>query len=199
MCASNKDVKRCQSEAYKVEELNKIIAKLIAALKKDIPGFKKILISNFKSIDELSLKNEIDELTNNINSLSQKYRYNVNSEDSFLRLTANEYLSKAINESIKKNARVMRLVEIENLEDKASNLIKVLNDSVTEPDQIENSNFKELFSNCVIVNQELIYFVIGKPLDGNIPKSPTLLYQSIHEYIIRKTKFKTRYGIIINK
>lgn len=199
MCASNKDVKTCQSEAYKVEELNKIIAKLITTLKKDIPGFKKLLISFFKSNDELSIKNEIDELTHNINSLSQKYRYNVNSEDTFLRMTAAEYLSKAIDESIKKNALVMRLVEIENPEDKASVIIKLLNDSVTEPDLIENSNFKELFSNCVIINQKLIYFVIGKPLDDNIPKSPTLLYNSEHEYVVRKTTFKTKYGIIINK
>lgn len=199
MCASNKDVKTCQSEAYKVEELNKIIAKLITTLKKDIPGFKKLLISFFKSNDELSIKNEIDELTNNINSLSQKYRYNVNSEDTFLRMTAAEYLSKAIDESIKKNALVMRLVEIENPEDKASAIIKLLNDSVTDPNLIENSNFKELFSNCVIVHQKLIYFVIGKPLDDNIPKSPTLLYNSEHEYVVRKTTFKTKYGIIINK
>lgn len=199
MCASNKDIKKCQSEAYKVDELNKIMAKLISELKKDIPSFKKALISFFKSEDELSLKNEIDELTHSINSLSQKCRYNVNSEDTFLRMTANEYLSKAINESIKKNALVMRLVEIENPEDKANAIIKALNDSVTEPDLIENSNFKELFSNCVIVNQELIYFVIGKHLDDNIPKSPTLLYESVHEYIVRKTTFKTKYGIIINK
>ena len=83
-----------QSEAYKVEELNKIIAKLITTLKKDILGFKKLLISFFKSNDELSIKNEIDELTYNINSLSQKYRYNVNSEDAFLRMTAAEYRSR---------------------------------------------------------------------------------------------------------
>lgn len=33
----------------------------------------------------------------------------------------------------------------------------------------------------------------------DIPKSPTLLYESVHEYIVRKTTFKTKYGIIINK
>lgn len=114
-------------------------------------------------------------------------------------MTAAECLSKASDESIKKNALVMRLVEIENSEDKASAIVKLLNDSVTDSDLIEDSNFKELFSNCVIVNQKLIYFVIGKPLNDNIPKSPTLLYNSEHEYIVRKTTFKTKYGIIINK
>ena len=41
-------------------------------------------------------------------------------------MTAAEYLSKAIDESIKKNALVMRLVEIENPEDKARLLLNFL-------------------------------------------------------------------------
>ena len=54
-CGTNRNRCTCrESESVFVEELKLIIAKLIATLKKNIPGFKKLLISFFKSNDELS-------------------------------------------------------------------------------------------------------------------------------------------------
>lgn len=96
MCASNKDKKLCESEAYKVQELNKILAKLISTLKDDKDNFKKFLYSSFRLADEDSIKNKINELTNEINSLSLKYRANQNSGNKFLMMASNNYLEKAI-------------------------------------------------------------------------------------------------------
>ena len=60
--------------------------------------------------------------------------------------------------------------------------------------------FKMFFKRCVIVNKEFIYFVIGNEELQNPQLNPkNLLYTGIHTYKVRKTEFKTKYGIIINK
>ena len=97
-----------------------------------------------------------------------------------------------------KNELVLKLSSELNPESKIKKQIEILEDLPEDETLVEASRFKEFFSNCVIVNQELIYFVIGKPL-GYVPKDPKLIYEGEHEYIIRKTTFKTKYGVFINK
>lgn len=197
MCASNKDKKLCESEAYKVQELNKILAKLISTLKDDKDNFKKFLYSSFRLADEDSIKNKINELTNEINSLSLKYRANQNSGNKFLMMASNNYLEKAI-KLAEKNILVMPIASSMNTDRKIKNYINILENLPTDEKDIESSNFKELFSNAVIVNQSLIYFIVGGQA-SYISKEPKHLYEFEHEYIIRKTTFKTKYGIIISK
>lgn len=198
MCASNKDKKLCEFEAYKVQELNKILAKLISTLKDDKDNFKKFLYSSFRLADEDSIINKINELTNEINSLSLKYRANQNSGNKFLMMASNNYLEKAIKLAEEKNILVVPIVSSMNTDRKIKNYINILENLPTDEKDIESSNFKELFSNAVIVNQSLIYFIVGGQA-SYISKEPKLLYEFEHEYIIRKTTFKTKYGIIISK
>lgn len=161
MCASNKDKKLCESEAYKVQELNKILAKLISTLKDDKDNFKKFLYSSFRLADEDSIKNKINELTNEINLLSLKYRANQNSGNKFLMMASNNYLEKAIKLAEEKNILVMTIASSMNIDRKIKNYINILENLPTDEEDIESSNFKELFSNAVIVNQSLIYFIVG--------------------------------------
>ena len=198
ICASNRDRKKCPSEAYKVAELNKILAQLIAALKSDIPNLKKVLIASFKLTDEDYLKQQINDLTEEINAISRKYRANNSSDNKFIKNTAPGFFKKAVELAMAKNELVLKLSSELNPESKIKKQIEILEDLPEDETLVEASRFKEFFSNCVIVNQELIYFVIGKPL-GYVPKDPKLIYEGEHEYIIRKTTFKTKYGVFINK
>ena len=197
VCASNRNKKRCDSEAYKVEELNKILVKLISSIKSDIPSFKKLLLESFRLADEDAIRTKIDELTTEISQWSYKYRNNCNSESKFMRIASEGYLEKAINLANKKNELVMRLASTFNNDRKVKHYLKVLDELPIDESLIEESNFKDFFSNCVIVNQDLIYFSIGRPL-SYISTDPKLFYESEHEYIIRKTTFKTKYGIVFN-
>lgn len=137
------------------------MAKLISTLKDDKDNFKKFLYSSFRLADEDSIKNKINELTNEINSLSLKYRASQNSGNKFLMMASNNYLEKTIKLAEEKNILFMTIASPMNTDRKIKNFINILENLPNDEENIESSNFKELFSNAVIVNQSLIYFIVG--------------------------------------
>lgn len=74
------------------------------------------------------------------------------------------------------------------------NKLKALPDDF---DDVENIEFKSVFSKAVIVDKGLIYFVIGDRELVSPPLQPELFFKSSIEYKIRKSSFRADYGVIV--
>lgn len=72
-----------------------------------------------------------------------------------------EYINR-LNEYVIKKSKLLH--EISTASDSstvANEIIDKLEQVYDDPEAIENSKFKMFFKNCVIVNKEYIYFIIG--------------------------------------
>ena len=200
ICALNKQGKLCKSENYPVEELNKIMASLIKSIKVNLPLFKSELTNAFTDTKASDVEESISEIDIKIKELKSKYRKAIHDEDELIQKTGSALASTITELSIEKSKLIHELSTINNPKEEINKIIASLDDLPTEADKIENSNFKDFFSKCIIVNKELIYFIIG---NKNVVKPSTkpkgLLFTGTHSYIVRKTEFKTKYGIIISK
>ncbi len=74
------------------------------------------------------------------------------------------------------------------------NKLKALPDDF---DDVENIDFKSVFSKAVFVDKGLIYFIIGDVELTSPPLRPELFFKSSIEYKIRKSAFRTNFEIYI--
>lgn len=200
VCAKNKGSKLCKSDNYPVDELNAIMAKIIGQIKKDKVNFKKQLLLTFQDTDIDNIKIEISNIQSEISENKSRYRKASLINDEFMAKMKYEYLDNINKLTLKKSKLLHEISVASNPATEANNIIEKLERQPDDPNEIEESPFKMFFKRCVIVNKEFIYFVIGNEELQNPQLNPkNLLYTGIHTYKVRKTEFKTKYGIIINK
>lgn len=90
------------------------------------------------------------------------------------------------------------MIATENYRDRTNKIINNLKELPDDYKDIEDIDFKSVLSRAVVVNKELIYFIVGNVDIEKPPLDPKLLFTSSVEYKVRKSKFTTRFGIFIS-
>ena len=86
----------------------------------------------------------------------------------------------------------------ESVEARVDKIIKAIKIVPNDGESIKGIDFKEIFTNAVIVNKKLIYFIIGDSVD-KYPLKPSFRFKGNVKYRIRITDFNTSFGILINR
>lgn len=198
MCYSNHKTKLCKSENYPLIPFKEIVLKQLKILKDNISPFKAILTDELSQTKEEPMEPKIKALNDQIEYLRNKYNEIKDQHDDFFTSLQEETLSQ-INELVLKRTSLQnQLNEKVDYQVKIKEIINTLKSIPSSVDNIEDVNFKAIFSRAVIVDKNLIYFIIG---NGDIkpPLRPKLLFKSQITYQVRKTKFTTQFGILISK
>lgn len=200
MCAQNKNGKLCESDNYPVNELNAIMAKIIGQIRKDIPYFKKELLLAFTNTNLDKTDNEIADIQLDIKAYRSKYKSAARSSDEFQNRMKYVYLDKLNELALQKSKLIHEKSVAINPNVEIKNIIDSLANVSDDPNTVEKSPFKKFFKKCIIVKKEFIYFMVGNDTVTKPKLNPShLLFEGEHTYTVRKTQFKTKYGIIINK
>lgn len=196
-CYSNHQTKLCKSENYPFITFKEMMKKQIKILKSNISSFKEVLIEEFGKTKEEPIKPQINVLNGQIDLLRNKYNDIKDHHDEFFTSLQDETINK-INGLVAERASLQEKENgLINPSLKAKEIINVLKELPDEFDDIENIKYKSLFSRAVIVNKSLIYFIIGNGDIDKPPLNPKLYFNSLIEYKVRKTKFTTQFGILI--
>ena len=198
VCALNKGAKSCQSENYPEDVFEKIIVELIKKLKANRTYFKNYLEEIFGAkLDEDKEKvlnkndRKIDELKKKLESLKDK---NGDYYDDIRDSIISEITALTKDKLIIQNEQLVT----ENAETRIRSIMVCL-DNIDTSSDFKDLNYRDLFTNAVIVNKGLIYFIIGNGDMNRYPLNPKLLFQSVISYKVRLTTINTTYGIVINK
>lgn len=195
MCYSNHQYKLCKSENYPLDVFKQILTKQIKILKANIPSFNELLIDKFNKDEQEPIIEKIKALDNQIELLRTKYNDIKDYHDDYFASLQRETLSK-IGELTKERADLQNSVATKTPSERAKELINKLKAIPDEFDDVENIDFKSVFSKAVIVDKGLIYFVIGDGELTNPPLRPELFFKSSVEYKIRKSVFSTKFGTL---
>lgn len=195
-CYSNHQAKLCKSENYPFITFKEILAKQTKILKSNISSFREVLIDEYSSVKEEPIQPQIDALNSQIESLRNKYNDIKNHHDDFFTSLQNETIQE-INELIAKRSSLQQKIVSSNPSQRAKEIINALKALPDDFDDIENIDFKTLFSKAIIVNKELIYFIISDTEIKEPPLNPKLYFKSAIEYKVRKSRFTTQFGIAI--
>lgn len=198
MCYSNHQYKLCKSENYPLDVFKQILSKQIKILKANIPPLNELLIDKFNKDEQEPIIERIKALDNQIESLRVKYNDIKDYHDDYFTSLQKETLNK-IGELTKERAELQNSISTKTPSERAKELINKLKAIPDEFDDVENIDFKSVFSKAVIVDKGLIYFVIGDGEFTNPPLRPELFFKSFIEYKIRKSVFTTQFGIAINQ
>lgn len=196
MCYSNHKTKLCKSENYPLDVFKQILSKQIKILKSNIPSLNELLIDKFTKDEQEPIIEKIKALDNQIESLRIKYNDIKDYHDDYFTSLQKETLSM-IGELTKERTDLQNSVSTKTPSEKAKEIINRLKALPDDFDDIENIDFKSVFSKAVIVDKGLIYFVIGDGELINPPLRPELFLKSSIEYKIRKSVFTTQFGILI--
>jgi len=197
MCYSNHQYKLCKSENYPLDVFKQILTKQIKILKANIPSLNELLIDKFNKDKQEPIIENIKALDNQIESLRAKYNDIKDYHDDYFTSLQKETLNK-IGELTKERADLQNSVTTKTPSERAKELINKLKAIPDDFDDVENIDFKSVFSKAVIVDKGLIYFVIGDGELTNPPLRPELFFKSSIEYKIRKSVFTTQFGVIIS-
>ena len=196
MCYSNHQYKLCKSDNYPLDVFKQILTKQIKILKSNISSLNELLIDKFSKDEQEPIIEKIKALDSQIESLRIKYNDIKDYHDDYFASLQRETLNK-IGELTKERTELQNSVSTKTPTEKAKELINKLKAIPDDFDDVENIDFKSVFSKAVIVDKSLIYFVIG---DGELvspPLRPELFFKSSIEYKIRKSVFTTQFGIIV--
>lgn len=196
MCYSNHQYKLCKSDNYPLDVFKQILTKQIKILKSNISSLNELLIGKFSKDEQEPIIEKIKALDSQIESLRIKYNDIKDYHDDYFASLQRETLNK-IGELTKERTELQNSVSTKTPSERAKELINKLKAIPDEFDDVENINFKSVFSKAVIVDKGLIYFVIGDGELTNPLLRPELFFKSSIEYKIRKSVFTTQFGIII--
>lgn len=195
---SNHKTKLCKSENYPLVPFKKMIEKQVGILKSNLNVFKECLIAEFSKPNKDSTVENIASINTQINELRKKYDDIKDFHDDFFSSLQKETLNQ-INELIKERTELQnKVVATDNYRDRVNRIINNLKELPDDYGDIEEIDFKSVFSKAVIVSKELIYFVVGNGEIENPPLNPKLLFTSSIKYKVRKSFFGTTFGILIS-
>lgn len=199
MCYSNHKTKLCKSENYPFVTFKEIIGKQLKILKSNISTFKECLITEFSKVDKDSTTEDISSINSQIDTLRKKYEDIKDFHDDFFSSLQRETLNQ-INALIKDRTEIQnKILVTENYRDRTNKIINNLKALPDDYEDVEEIDFKSVFSRAIIVNKELIYFIVGNKDIKKPPLDPKLLFTSSIEYKVRKSSFNTTFGILIVK
>lgn len=196
MCYSNHQYKLCKSENYPLDVFKQILTKQIKILKSNIPSLNELLIDKFNKDEQEPIIEKIKALDNQIESLRVKYNDIKDYHDDYFTSLQKEMLNK-IGELTKERTNLQNNISLKTPSERAKEIINKLKALPDDFDDVENIDFKSVFSRAVIVDKGLIYFVIGDGELTNPPLRPELFFKSSIEYKIRKSVFATQFGLAI--
>lgn len=198
MCYSNHQYKLCKSENYPLDVFKQILTKQIKILKANIPSINELLIDKFNKDEQEPIIEKIKALDNQIESLRTKYNDIKDYHDDYFTSLQKETLNK-IGKLTKERTELQNSVITKTPSERAKEIISKLKALPDDFDDVENIDFKSVFSRAVIVDKGLIYFVIGDGELTNPPLRPELFFKSSIEYEIRKSVFTTQFGVVVIK
>ncbi len=197
-CNSNMINKTCKSENYPLDTVKEMMGKQIKILKSNIFAFKEALKDVFKPSLEDNHDEEINAINGQIEDLRNKYETIKDFQDDYFTAIKNDIVVK-INELVEQRTALQnQIVSKEEYDQRINNLLDAVKSFPDEYEGIGDTNYRSIFSNAVVVNKDLIYFIIGNS-DIKLPLKPKLLFKSSIEYKVRLTTFTTQFGILINK
>ncbi len=198
MCSQNRYTKTCKSDNYPAKVFEKIMLKQIKILKSNLPLLKEALYESFSDSQKESRDQEIDVLNSQIEKLKQDYALIEKYYDDFY-VSKKKQITSEIAELTKKKLILQNeLLTAESVETRVDKILKAIKKVPADAESIEGIDFKEIFTNAVIVNKKLIYFIIGDSVD-KYPLKPNLRFKGDIKYRIRIADFNTSFGILINR
>lgn len=195
MCYSNHQYKLCKSDNYPLDVFKQILTKQIKILKSNIPSLNELLIDKFSKDEQEHIIEKIKSLDSQIESLRVKYNDIKDYHDDYFVSLQKETLNK-IGELTKERTELQNSFSTKTPSERTKEVINKLKSLPDDFDDVENIDFKSVFSRAVIVDKGLIYFVIGDGELTNPPLRPELFFKSSIEYKIRKSVFTTQFGVL---
>lgn len=194
-CASNRNIKKCESESLFANTFDEILKKHINLVIKH----KTVFITELKR--ELKKHPEIAKIQSNVNKLEKEL---VENERRIKELKLTELNKAILNKLETINYELQKSISYENnlllttynTNIKINKIRSVLNKYKHPIEKIDDFPFKQLFDFVIVRNRNTLEFVISF---NNSFETPLFKFESLStEYLIRKTKHITVSSICIN-
>lgn len=193
--SSNREVLTCRkSQSVYVDVLEKIIVEQVSILYHNFIDFKEALTNAYsthsKENEVTLIKKEMDELQTKINSLD-------NSNE------ATSLLKGKLMKRLKDLMQQLSTTEMHENEKSLSNdRMDTLLDIIKKykpTDSIQDINFRDLFTNIIVINRDKLFFTIGNVKTESINENTSSLFSGKLDHKERATTFTTEFGIIIGE
>lgn len=161
-------------------------------------SFKKALIEEFSKDDTCELKEEINKLNSEIAKHRESLKAISNMIEVSLKQLSDHYRYEIRKNNQKKLALENELITQMNPNEKANQIIKASRE-LPIGNNANNIRFRKLLCHVVAYSRDKLLFIIGNDNLKNIFKTPPFLVKGEHSYKIRRTTYKTEFGIFINK
>ena len=198
MDSSNRETTLCRkSQSVYVDVLERVIIEQIKILNSNLPLFKESIIKSIENNEQLQLLIQESEKSGaELKILKER----INSLD--CSLEANVALFNALNSQIKELATNIAMLETKILIEKSSintdSIIKSIKDANNITD-INNIDFRNIFSKVVVINRDKLIFVIGDINMEKINENTKTIFNGTINHQERATIFTTEFGIVIGK
>jgi len=197
LCSSNRYSHICEGQTVFIDVLSIAIINQINELKRHEQVFKRTLIEKFIDPEEDDNQMQLKILISQLGKYQQRYGSLTDKIDDFS-IKQKEELTNRINELMKEKMELEnKLLTSDTPEVKAQRIISTLRDLPNSATSIDKIEFRSLFNNVVVKNQNYLIFTVGSDDITKVDITKDLLFKTEVEYRIRKTNYKCICGIQI--
>ena len=200
VCASNSSSKRCKSDNLAVSTMESAILKALEFIRINSSSLKRELEGIYVDEDTSALNESLERVESKINDLRAKYSKFKDQTGEFY-----DEIKKEINAEIRELAKEKLLIQNEMAIASSSGFrIKKIMDAVkripAELTSIDDFDFRQVFPRAIIKSKDYVFLVMGNQNIEGIKKNQLIpTFETSVDYKVRKTMFKCKIGILINK
>lgn len=200
VCGSNVRRKQCtESTSIFLETVTEAIKAQLDILKNNLSPLKEFITDGLSEINVHEINDEIVILDSKIDKLRGKYDSIRQKYDEFS-IALKTHIKNEIHALTKDKIRKQTaLLSSEEASFRANDIIKVIKKMPAVIDDLQNIDFRSVFSRCIVKDKKTLIFVIGNEDVSGIRLNAKTSFNGKVEYKIRATTNYLEFGLIIAK